>query len=268
MSSATFPCVIVDIETTGLDPHLGAIIEIGAVRMEADGQTRDFQCLLRPRVPVEPQAFLAHGISEAEANELGMAPADGLRAFAEYLGDLPMVAHNGLGFDFPFLAVEMDRYQVLRADNLLLDTVPIAKRFVKTTDGGFSLRSLCQTYSVVNERAHRALADARATAQVFREMAKPFPFIEELWQTSFALKFHSILAMPAGYELLDAAIREGREIYVEYQSLGQPPRERWVRPRNLTVGANGCRCIKAICLEENIEKVFRLDRIRRLISLR
>jgi len=268
MPTAIFPCVIVDVETTGLDPHQGSIIEIGAVRLEADGSLHEFQVLIRPRVPIEPQAFRAHGISEEEANTKGSDPGAAFKRFQEFVGDAILVAHNGIGFDYPFLAVEMDRYGVSRQANPLLDTVPIAKRFVKTNDGGFSLRSLCETYQVSNERAHRALEDARATAKVFQAMLKCASDAEVLWQTSYALQFGTILEVPAGYELLEVAIRDGRELYVEYQSSGQAPRERWVRPRNLTVGNSGARCLKAICLEENIEKTFRLDRMRRLIQLR
>lgn len=268
MPSAIFPCVIVDVETTGLDPHQGSIIEIGAVRLEADGTVSEFQILIHPRVPIEPHAFRAHGITEEECRVSGCTPAEAFRKFQEFLGDATLVAHNGIGFDYPFLAVEMNRHGVALRPNRLLDTVPIAKRYVKTVDGGFSLKSLCETYQVANERAHRALADARATARVFQEIVKCEQDLEILWQTSYALQFGSILEVPPGYELLEQAIKEGKDLYLEYQSSGQAPRERWVKPRNLTIGHNGARCLKAICLEENIEKMFRLDRMRRLIELR
>jgi len=53
-----------------------------------------------------------------------------------------------------------------------LDTLSIAfSKFNGTGDiKHLSLRALCEHFGITNERAHSALPDARATAQVFKKL--------------------------------------------------------------------------------------------------
>lgn len=259
--------VVVDIETTGLDPRLGAIIEIGAVRYVGLTKTDEFHCLVKPRVPIEPGAFTAHGISQEEAEREGLPPAMALQRFLAFVGEDALVAHNGLGFDFPFFAAELTRYGMAIPSNKLLDTLPIARRFLPTKTGRLSLQALCDEYGVRNERAHRAMADARATGALLCVALSRGGFAG-MWEASFGLDWQALISMPPGFDLLERAMIEGRDIQLEYESSGQQPRARWIRPFCLAMGAGGNRCVKALCLEENIEKHFRLDRIRKLLCVK
>ena len=60
------PFVAIDLETTGLIPGVDRIVEVGAVRFEADGTVRDrFARLVHPGRPMSPAAERIHGISDA-----------------------------------------------------------------------------------------------------------------------------------------------------------------------------------------------------------
>jgi DNA polymerase III epsilon subunit family exonuclease len=96
--------VALDLETTGLDRDSDAIIEIGAVRFDGSGAVVEtFETLVNPHVPLPPQVQDLTGISDAELAE---APPIYLVAsqFQAFIGDDPLVGHNIINFDVPFLS--------------------------------------------------------------------------------------------------------------------------------------------------------------------
>src|SRR5436305_14535416 len=101
--------VILDTETTGLDPASARIVEIGAVRLvsgrvnEADA----FQRLVRPDVPIPPAASDFHHIDDAK---VANAPrfAEVWPELSEYIGSSIVIGHT-LGFDLALLKSECER---------------------------------------------------------------------------------------------------------------------------------------------------------------
>lgn len=257
-------CVILDIETTGLDPRLSATIEIGALRLDGNAIVGQYEALIRPRVKVEPGAFATHGLSDDYLSAYGREPAAVLTEFFQWVEDSPLVAHNGISFDFPFLAEEAQRYAIPRPPLRLLDTLPLSRAFLATPNGSFSLKSLCAAYGVTNEHAHRALADAKATTEIFKHILKACPDAEKLWRMSYGFELSRLLEPPAGFEWVQAAMDRGEDLKIAYESGGTPPgRERWIHPLNFSVGISGRPSLRAMCLEDKIEKQFRLDRMRK-----
>lgn len=83
-----------------------------------------------------------------------------------------MVAQN-VSFDYSFLAVAFGKYEV--KDPFFyakLDTIPMAYlRFRKDPEmTSFTLRNLAEKYGIKNEKAHTAMADIRATFEVFKRI--------------------------------------------------------------------------------------------------
>src|SRR5882672_7894899 len=86
--------VIVDTETTGVFNPIYAV-EIAAQRMRGWKREGDpFRVLLNHDVPIEPQAQSIHGYSREYLREHGLDPHDAHRQFHDYVGTLPLVAHN------------------------------------------------------------------------------------------------------------------------------------------------------------------------------
>ena len=151
--------VAVDLETTGLDPAADRIIEIGAVRFGAEGPRERFRTFVSPGRPLPPAIRMLTKIEDADL--VGAPPPSlAVHEFAAFARGLPLVAHNA-PFDLGFLAEAGLQPQAPAYDSYELASVllPTATRL--------DLGSLAGSLGVEISEAHRALADAEATAEVF-----------------------------------------------------------------------------------------------------
>ncbi len=167
-----------DIETTGFDVEKQEIIEIGVVIMnQKDGVLGDlveeFELKIQPTKieNASAEALAINGYNEAEwmfASTLEQAMA----VFSEKTKDCVMVAHN-VAFDYSFLAKAFATTGI--ENNMFfakIDTISFAfAKLHKLPDAPrLNLKSLCEYFGVDNERAHTALADTRATVEVYRKL--------------------------------------------------------------------------------------------------
>jgi DNA polymerase-3 subunit epsilon len=163
--------IVLDTETTGLDPFQGhRLVEIGCVELVngiPSGQS--FHRYLNPERDVPAEAFAIHGLS---AEFLKDKPffAEIVEELVAFIGDAPLVAHNAL-FDLGFLNAEFERAgktQVAR--ERLVDTLMLARR--KHPAGPNRLDDLCARYGIDNSRRtkHGALLDAEILAEVYVEL--------------------------------------------------------------------------------------------------
>ena len=85
--------VVIDVETTGLDPTYDKIIEIGALKVENGTLVDTFSTLVNPGVPVDDFITQLTGITN---DDLASAPAldSALSAFSNFIGDSILVGHN------------------------------------------------------------------------------------------------------------------------------------------------------------------------------
>jgi len=163
--------VVVDLETTGGQPAPGAIIEIGAYRMEGRRIAASFQSLIRPRMRI-PR--FVEGLTSI-TNEMVMAapPIEKvLPAFRDFLGDAVMVAHNAQ-FDYSFLDFEFRRLFGIGLTNPLLCTIRLSRRLLPSLKRR-RLDALADHFGLSLEGRHRGLGDARMAAEllaIFLEMA-------------------------------------------------------------------------------------------------
>lgn len=158
--------VAVDVETTSLSPLTGEIIELGAVRFEGGSPTARFQSLVHPTASVDPHVFDLTGIRPTDlkgAPDLGEIFPD----FLGFLGDLPLVAHNGT-FDRGFLRTAAESLDG-RLVGPFLDTLAVA-RLLHPELRSHRLPDLAALYGVKLENHHRADADARVCGEVAQRM--------------------------------------------------------------------------------------------------
>ena len=109
-SSKQSRCVVVDVETTGLNLMTDTLISIGAVAV-VNGRIAlgdSFSVILQQRISSHKENILVHGISGSEQRE-GVSPADALLAFLEYLGKDPLVAFH-VAFDETMIRRAMRQY--------------------------------------------------------------------------------------------------------------------------------------------------------------
>jgi DNA polymerase-3 subunit epsilon len=157
--------VVVDVETTGWLHEQGEITEIGAVRLTGGQLTGEFASLVRPGGPVPADISALTGITNAM---VGRAPqaAPALRAFLAFAGDCVLVAHNA-PFDMAFLTAACATAGIAWPRAAVLDTAVLARLLLSPDDvPDCRLSTLAEYFDAKTAPCHRALADAKATADV------------------------------------------------------------------------------------------------------
>ena len=167
--------IVLDTETTGLDPTLGhRIIEIAAIEMVNRRITgRDYHCYVNPEREIDPGAMEVHGIS----NEfLADKPrfADIAPDFLKFIEGGELIIHNA-PFDVAFLNAELEqlgREAVTEFCEMVTDTLKIARELHPGKRN--SLDALCERYAIDNSARtlHGALLDTRLLAEVYLAMTR------------------------------------------------------------------------------------------------
>jgi DNA polymerase III subunit epsilon len=162
---ANLTVVVVDVETTGWLRDRAELTEIGAVRLTAGELTGEFCSLIRPARPIPADIITLTGITEAMVSQAPPAPA-ALRAFLAFAGDCVLVAHN-TGFDLGFLTAASAACGLAWPHFPVLDTASLARLLLGPDQvPDCRLATLAAYFSARTAPSHRALADARATADV------------------------------------------------------------------------------------------------------
>lgn len=170
LAEATF--VVVDLETTGGGPGRGdTIIEIGAVKVAGGRVVDTFESLVDPGRPLPGFITRLTGISD---EMLAGRPAIGtvLPEFAEFADEHVMVAHNAR-FDRGFLDAAWREILGRPVTSNFLCTLRLARRLLPGARRR-SLDALAGEFGIPVVDRHRALGDARITAEVL------FRFLETL----------------------------------------------------------------------------------------
>ena len=163
--------IILDTETTGLDPALGhRVIEIGAIELMHHVPTgRHFHQYINPERAIPADAYDVHGLSEEFLRNKPVF-AEIIDGFFEFLGDAMLVIHNA-AFDVAFINAELGFLgrEQLRSDRII-DSLLLARQ--KHPLAVNSLDALCKRYGIDNSRRqkHGALLDAELLAEVYIEL--------------------------------------------------------------------------------------------------
>jgi DNA polymerase-3 subunit epsilon/CBS domain-containing protein len=158
--------VVIDTETTSLDPAKARIVEIGAVRLTAGrlDQHESFRTLVDPGMPVPSASTRIHGIDDAR-----LAGAPDFRAawpkFNDFAGGRIAIGYN-IEYDLAVLAAECNRTDIEFHYPRAID-VRLLAEVVEPKLSGFSIEHLAAWLSVEVEGRHSALGDAVTTARIF-----------------------------------------------------------------------------------------------------
>jgi len=162
---ADLSLVVVDVETTGWLHEEAEITEIGAVRVTGGQLTGEFSSLVRPARPIPADISELTGITEAM---VGRAPqaATTVRAFLAFASDCVLVAHNA-PFDIGFLTAACAAAGIAWPRAAVLDTAVLARLLLSPADvPDCRLGTLAEYFAATTAPCHRALPDAKATADV------------------------------------------------------------------------------------------------------
>lgn len=165
------PYAVVDVETTGLDPRVDRVVEVAVVRCDESGLVvSEWSSLVQPGR--DPGPTEVHGITAAD---LDAAPSftDVLPELLRQIDGSVVVAHN-LTFDAAFLAAECLRSRRQQPVGVGLCTLTLARSLYPGREG-YSLAACSTAAGIEHAHAHRALTDARVTAQLLARMLEAVP---------------------------------------------------------------------------------------------
>ncbi len=169
--------VVLDSETTGLNPRTDKVITIGAVAVQ-DGEIvleDSFDALVK--VAYDGSSVTVHGVTRDESAR-GLDEAVALEGFIDYLRDAVIVGHH-IAHDVSTLDVACTRHWDFTLLNRVLDTMDLTLYLESAGAFGgrppirhFTLDALCGMFGVIPHDRHTAGGDAFLTAQVFQRLLR------------------------------------------------------------------------------------------------
>ena len=149
-------CVALDLETTGLDPNVDEIIEIGAIKFKGDTVIDTFHSLVNPYKELSPFIMELTGIGQEQVDEAPPFASISLDLIT-FLGDHPIVGQN-VFFDINFLA-KNGIYKEVSYDTREMAAILMPQL------REYSLAFLSSSLGLVNNEPHRALSDTKVTLE-------------------------------------------------------------------------------------------------------
>ncbi len=163
--------IVLDTETTGLDPAAGhRIVEVACLELvNRVPSGEQFQRYINPERAMPEEAFKIHGLGDEflARHPVFAQIADDLLAF---IGEAPLVIHNA-EFDIRFLNAEFERLRRAPLDaGRAVDTMVLARR--RFPGAQVNLDALCRRFEVDNSarNLHGALLDCELLAEVYLEL--------------------------------------------------------------------------------------------------
>ena len=173
--------VVIDLEMTGLNAKTDRILEVAAVRVRDGRETATFSAIVNPGVRLSEKVKELTGITQEQA-DAGESLDETLRQFLEFLGEDVLVGQNVI-FDFSFLKQWAVNHKIA-LEKQAVDTLKLARQFLPAEQKK-DLESLCICFGIPRVNAHRALDDAKETAQIFEKMKLLYG---AGWETAFVPK--------------------------------------------------------------------------------
>lgn len=153
---------VIDFETTGLSPNLGARPTEIAVALVTGNRIVDrFQSLMNPEVSIPHNIQLITGITNDMVRSAPSIP-DVMKKVTKFVGSNPIVAHNA-AFDRQFWESETRSLRIKSQHEFICSL--ILARLIYPKSPNHKLETLVRTLDLPSASVyHRALADAECTA--------------------------------------------------------------------------------------------------------
>ena len=167
----TVAFIAFDTETTGLDPALGKIVEIGAVKFDRRGIVARYNVLINPEMPMPEEAGKVNGITDEMLKDKPLIAAV-FPDFFDFIGMGVLVAHNA-PFDINYVNAELKRAGKTPLTNKVVDTRIFAKEVFPGLSS-YALQDLAVQFGITALEAHRAEDDARVCMELFEKILSRF----------------------------------------------------------------------------------------------
>ncbi|MGJ0183229.1 3'-5' exonuclease [Corynebacterium glyciniphilum] len=171
LDAALADCVIIDCETTGLDPAGSRIIEIAALHIHDGSPADEFHTLVDPGSPLPDDITSLTGIT---SQDLDGQPAfiDALDLIASLVEGRTVVGHN-VAFDIAFVSAECQRTGApspLDYSDVVCTATTARSLIPREQVGRYRLATLADVLDLRHKPSHRAVDDVLATADLLRHL--------------------------------------------------------------------------------------------------
>ncbi len=271
---AHFPkgMVAFDLEMTGLSATFDKIIEIAAVKVDANGEVSTFHEMINPLITIPEYTIEYHGITNAMVRDCQTLKLP-LKEFTAFYGNLPLLAHNAQ-FDMGFIVKGNHEFNYPFSMSDVYDSCKFSRALYKKETGAkpenFKLSSLA-TFFEFEFNHHQALDDALISLKVFIKCLKKFESFtgkRTLRDLCYLFKINSF-KKPIEYELpkklrpIQESLRTRSQISIKYKGSSTGDDFRQVKPIALIPMPQGL-ILYAECLKDNMNKHFMVKKIKEL----
>ncbi len=156
--------VALDIETTGLNPSVSEIIELGAVLYKEGVQVETFSCLVKPSKSIPVFIKQLTGIGDEEVKK-GKPTKTALEELLAFIGDYPLLCHNS-SFDISFIQHHLTLHNLPFINNRVNDTLEISRIYLPFV-ANHKLSYLADAFKLKPSVHHRALSDANSAGDLY-----------------------------------------------------------------------------------------------------
>lgn len=164
--------VIFDLETIGLEKESGKIIEIAALKIRNWEIVREYNQLVNPDMKIPRVVTNLTGIRNVDVEDQPLIN-ECLGDFLDFIEDLPLVGHNIISFDAPFIKHNLEKCGLNRSfKNILLDTIELSL-FLLPEFRKHKLEYLYKNLVSPNaKQQHRAKYDCKMTFEILNKLKK------------------------------------------------------------------------------------------------
>lgn len=159
--------VIIDLETTGLDPINDRIIEIGAIRIGKEN--REYTTIIRQEINIPEKIRDLTGISDEDIKN-GRDEEIAINELLDFIGEDILVGYN-INFDIKFINEGLKRQEKAKVKNMTYDVMKYVKNdklFLKN----YKLETVVKEYGIEETVPHRALGDVKIIQKLIAKLDK------------------------------------------------------------------------------------------------
>jgi len=161
-------CVVIDTETTGLEPQVSEIIEIAGLKIIKGQLQEPFNALIKINAPLPKEIIQLTGITD-EVLKGGEQKNFVFQRFMDFIKDLPLIAHN-VEFDLPFLQYHLGKTLGTSLNNQAICTLKLSRSLLPGL-ASHKLSKVAEHFKIPTPLTHRALGDVEITYQLWLKLA-------------------------------------------------------------------------------------------------
>lgn len=211
--------IAIDLETTGLEPSKGQIIEVAAVKFRKGKEVDKYSTLINPGRKIPFIVSDITGITDADVEDAPMF-SDIKKELSDFIGENPIVGHN-VSFDLAFLKANGLEFASSVFDTWKLATIAF------TGFASYSLENIAPRLGLDPGSSHRAYDDARLSGYLFLRIG------EEV------LNLYSKDVLGEVVQFLRRREWEAEEVFSElFEKANEHISEREHKEKNIAVPAN------------------------------